>query len=151
MPAPRKIKLIKFPPPGQEKTSNAGGMPGGGGDVEASIWLIHYGGRGRVRIVFEQFTNFHHQSKRYLNKVEYVILGLTSSIEIFSWNKVERNPYFCTVHLGEKKLQPCTRRYVYFTWRTSLSNRGKYGGVWERKWRISRVNVLRFSSSTPGR
>ena len=34
MPAPRKIKLIKFPPPGQEKTSNARGMPGvcpGGG------------------------------------------------------------------------------------------------------------------------
>ena len=41
MPAPGKIKLIKFPPPGQEKTSNARGMPGGG-DVEASIWLIHY-------------------------------------------------------------------------------------------------------------
>ena len=41
MPAPRKIKLIKFPPTGQEKTSNAQGMPGGG-DVEASIWLIHY-------------------------------------------------------------------------------------------------------------
>ena len=41
MPAPRKIKLIKFPPPGQEKTSNARGMPGG--DVEASIYLIHYG------------------------------------------------------------------------------------------------------------
>ena len=39
MPAPGKIKLIKFPPPGQEKTSNARGMPGG--DVEASIWLIH--------------------------------------------------------------------------------------------------------------
>ena len=39
MPAPGKIKLIKFPPPGQEKTSNAPGMPGG--DVEASIWLIH--------------------------------------------------------------------------------------------------------------
>ena len=42
---------IKFPnppfnwwsislPPGQEKTSNARGIPGG--DVEASIWLIHY-------------------------------------------------------------------------------------------------------------
>ena len=31
MPAPEKIKLIKFPPPGQEKTSNARGMPGGGG------------------------------------------------------------------------------------------------------------------------
>ena len=30
MPAPGKIKLIKFPPPGQEKTSNARGMPGGG-------------------------------------------------------------------------------------------------------------------------
>ena len=29
MPAPGKIKLIKFPPPGQEKTSNARGMPGG--------------------------------------------------------------------------------------------------------------------------
>ena len=28
MPAPGKIKLIKFPPPGQEKTSNARGMPG---------------------------------------------------------------------------------------------------------------------------
>ena len=40
MPAPGKIKLIKFPPPGQEKTSNARDMPGG--DVEASIWLIHY-------------------------------------------------------------------------------------------------------------
>ena len=41
MPAPGKIKLIKFPPPGQEKTSNAWGMPGGGGgDVEASIWYI---------------------------------------------------------------------------------------------------------------
>ena len=40
MPAPEKIKLIKFPPPGQEKTSNARGIPGGG-DVEASIWLIH--------------------------------------------------------------------------------------------------------------
>ena len=40
MPAPGKIKLIKFPPPGQEKTSNDRGMPGG--DVEASIWLIHY-------------------------------------------------------------------------------------------------------------
>ena len=40
MPAPGKIKLIKFPPPGQEKTSNARGMSGGG-DVEASIWLIH--------------------------------------------------------------------------------------------------------------
>ena len=39
MPAPGKIKLIKFPPPGQEKTSNARGMPGR--DVEASIWLIH--------------------------------------------------------------------------------------------------------------
>ena len=38
MPAPGKIKLIKFRPPGQEKTSNAWGMPGGGGgDVEASI------------------------------------------------------------------------------------------------------------------
>ena len=35
MPAPGKIKLIKFPPPGQEKASNARGMPGG--DVEASI------------------------------------------------------------------------------------------------------------------
>ena len=31
MPAPGKIKLIKFPSPGQEKTSNARGMPGGGG------------------------------------------------------------------------------------------------------------------------
>ena len=41
MPAPGKIKLIKFPPPGQEKTSNALGFPRGGGDVEASIWLIH--------------------------------------------------------------------------------------------------------------
>ena len=41
MPAPGKIKLIKFPPAGQEKTSNARGMPGGR-DVEASIWLIHY-------------------------------------------------------------------------------------------------------------
>ena len=44
MPAPGKIKLIKFPTPVQEKTSNARGMPGvcpGGGDVEASIWLIH--------------------------------------------------------------------------------------------------------------
>ena len=30
MPAPWKIKLIKFPPPGQEKTSNSRGMPGGG-------------------------------------------------------------------------------------------------------------------------
>ena len=30
MPAPGKIKLIKFPPPGQEKTSNARGMPEGG-------------------------------------------------------------------------------------------------------------------------
>ena len=30
MPAPGKIKLIKFPPPGQEKTSNTRGMPGGG-------------------------------------------------------------------------------------------------------------------------
>ena len=40
MPASGKIKLIKFPPPGQEKTSNARGIPGG--DVEASIWLIHY-------------------------------------------------------------------------------------------------------------
>ena len=30
MPAPGKTKLIKFPPPGQEKTSNARGMPGGG-------------------------------------------------------------------------------------------------------------------------
>ena len=30
MPAPGKIKLIKFPPPEQEKTSNARGMPGGG-------------------------------------------------------------------------------------------------------------------------
>ena len=30
MPAPGKIKLSKFPPPGQEKTSNARGMPGGG-------------------------------------------------------------------------------------------------------------------------
>ena len=39
MPTPGKIKLIKFPPPGQEKASNARGMPGG--DVEASIWLIH--------------------------------------------------------------------------------------------------------------
>ena len=39
MPAPGKIKLIIFPPPGLEKTSNARGMPGG--DVEASIWLIH--------------------------------------------------------------------------------------------------------------
>ena len=42
MPAPGKIKLIKFPPPGQERMSNARGMPRGGGeDVEASIWLIH--------------------------------------------------------------------------------------------------------------
>ena len=31
MPAPGKIKLIKFPPPGQEKTSNARDMPRGGG------------------------------------------------------------------------------------------------------------------------
>ena len=30
MPTPGKIKLIKFPPTGQEKTSNARGMPGGG-------------------------------------------------------------------------------------------------------------------------
>ena len=46
IPAPGKIKLIKFPPPGQEKTSNARDMPGGGGHVEASIWLIHnYGTR----------------------------------------------------------------------------------------------------------
>ena len=29
-------------PTGQEKASNARGIPGGGGDVEASIWLIHY-------------------------------------------------------------------------------------------------------------
>ena len=27
-------------PPGQEKASNAQGMPGG--DAEASIWLVHY-------------------------------------------------------------------------------------------------------------
>ena len=40
MPAPGKIKLIKFTPPGQEKTSNARGMPGGR-NVEASIWLKH--------------------------------------------------------------------------------------------------------------
>ena len=44
MPAPGKIKLIKFPPPGQEKTSNARGMPGGGGgcwsfDLTGTLWL----------------------------------------------------------------------------------------------------------------
>ena len=50
----RNIKsrlAIKFPvsyewwsnalPPGQEKASNAGVCPWGGGDVEASIWLVH--------------------------------------------------------------------------------------------------------------
>ena len=30
MPAPGKIKLIKFPPPGQEKTQMPGVCPGGG-------------------------------------------------------------------------------------------------------------------------
>ena len=43
-PAPGKTKLSNSLPLGQEKTSNARGMPGGGtgGDVEASNWLIHY-------------------------------------------------------------------------------------------------------------
>ena len=41
MPAPGKIKLIKFPPPGQEKTSNARGMPGGGGMLKLRFdWYI---------------------------------------------------------------------------------------------------------------
>ena len=45
--APGKIKIIKFPPPGQEKTSNARGMPGGGGGcwsfdlTDTLIWNIH--------------------------------------------------------------------------------------------------------------
>ena len=39
-PAPGQTKFIKFLPPGQEKASNAGGM-GGGGDVKASISLVH--------------------------------------------------------------------------------------------------------------
>ena len=43
MPAPGKIKLIKFPPPGQEKTSNARGMPGGGGMLKLRFdWYIRY-------------------------------------------------------------------------------------------------------------
>ena len=40
IPHPGKNKMIKFPPPGQEKESNALGMPRGGGggeNVEASI------------------------------------------------------------------------------------------------------------------
>ena len=41
MPAPGKIKLIKFPPLGQEKTSNARGMPGGGGMLKLRFdWYI---------------------------------------------------------------------------------------------------------------
>ena len=41
MPAPGKIKLIKFPPPGQEKKSNARGMPGGGGMLKLRFdWYI---------------------------------------------------------------------------------------------------------------
>ena len=39
MPTPGKIKLIKFPPPGQEKTSNARGMPGEGGGGEEMLKL----------------------------------------------------------------------------------------------------------------
>ena len=42
MPAPGKIKLIKFPPPGQEKTSNAQGMPGGGEMLKLRFdWYIY--------------------------------------------------------------------------------------------------------------
>ena len=42
MPAPGKIKLIKFPPPGQQKTSNARGMPGGGGMLKLRFdWYIN--------------------------------------------------------------------------------------------------------------
>ena len=41
MPVPGKIKLSKSPPPGQEKTSNARGMPGGGGMLKLRFdWYI---------------------------------------------------------------------------------------------------------------
>ena len=42
MPAPGKTKLIKFPPSRAGKDVKCLGYArGGGGDVEASIWLIH--------------------------------------------------------------------------------------------------------------
>ena len=37
MPRARKTKMIKFPPPEQEKESNVQAMPGAGEDVQASI------------------------------------------------------------------------------------------------------------------
>ena len=42
MPAPGKIKLIRFPPPGQEKTSNARGMPGGMLKLRFDWYIIIY-------------------------------------------------------------------------------------------------------------
>ena len=43
MPAPGKTKLIKFPPFRAGKDGKCPGYaPQGGGDVEASIWLMHY-------------------------------------------------------------------------------------------------------------
>ena len=42
MPAPGKTKLIKFPLSRAEKDVKCPGYAPGGGDVEASIWLIHY-------------------------------------------------------------------------------------------------------------
>ena len=41
-PTPWKTLVIKFLLPRTAKVSNARGMPGGGGHVEASIWPIHY-------------------------------------------------------------------------------------------------------------
>ena len=44
MPAPGKTKLIKFPPYRAGKDVKCPGYAwgGGGGDVEASIWPVHY-------------------------------------------------------------------------------------------------------------
>ena len=57
MPAPGKIKLIKFPPPGQEKTSNAWGMPGGGMLKLRFDWYISARKSARARTQRKRFSS----------------------------------------------------------------------------------------------
>ena len=56
MPAPGKIKLIKFPPPRQEKTSNARRMPGGMFKLRFDRY-IYLTIRLRAQVFYEQIVN----------------------------------------------------------------------------------------------
>ena len=75
MPAPGKIKLIKFPPPGQEKMSNAQVMPGGGGgDVETSIWLIHKLTLIHITLCFNIVLKCHAWFSNWIKLSSWVVL-----------------------------------------------------------------------------